>query len=158
MLTQNSPKFDTNIQLTKTQYSFFIFMLANPRQVNAYRRYLLEFMNFKDEPPDPYTTATQFSQEQLLRITDKDVYEWLVFKEYNTCDPTSEDNPTNCRCNTLQYAKKALSYFMPNRNTQWCVALNTGNTTKSTKVNNLLKGVKKRSKKGRQGISSPTPI
>ena len=33
---------------------------------------------------------------------------------------------------------------MPNKNTQWCVALNSGNPTRSTLVNNLIKDIKQK--------------
>ena len=117
--------------------------LTNPDQLKVYKSYLAELMNY-NENTTTYTKETTFTQERLLQLTDEDIYEWLANKAYGTPRPSSNDNPILCRSNTLEYAKKAVSYFMPNKNTQWCVSLGTGNPTKCTKVNTLIKAVKKK--------------
>ena len=42
------------------------------------------------------------------------------------------------------FSKKSASFFMPNKNTQWCVMNKCGNPTRSTLVNELIKMMKKK--------------
>lgn len=60
------------------------------------------------------------------------------------CNNLPEDNPVHARCSSLQYYKKAVSFFIPNRHQPWNSITNTGNPTKSKEVNSLLKAVKKK--------------
>ena len=118
--------------------------LQGQDQYKSYKPSLIQLLNHIDKPTTPYTTQTQFTADRLLQITDKQVYEWLAIRAYGVPNPGAEDKPTFARSNSIQYSKKAVSYFMPNKNTQWCVALNSGNPTRSTLVNNLIKGIKKK--------------
>jgi hypothetical protein len=43
----------------------------------------------------------------------------------------------------LEFVKKTISSFMPNRNVQWNVESQTGNPTMSLAVNDLIKKIKK---------------
>jgi hypothetical protein len=57
--------------------------------------------------------------------------------------PTADDNPTLKRSSGLEFGKKAVSFFMPNKNTPWNIESETGNPTMSVAVNELIKRVKK---------------
>jgi hypothetical protein len=59
-------------------------------------------------------------------------------------DPAPSDNPTHGRCSSLEYYKKALSYFMPNRHNEWDEVTLRGNPTKSQEVLDVIKAVKKK--------------
>jgi len=72
-----------------------------------------------------------------------DIYAYLAEKVYGTPTPTDTDVPTHGRSNTIAFAKKAISFFMPNRLMVWNEATQEGNPTRSTMVNELIKKVKK---------------
>jgi hypothetical protein len=53
------------------------------------------------------------------------------------------DLPTGCRSCTLEYWKKAISSFMPNKHMPWDCISNEGNPTRSQEVQDVIKAVKK---------------
>ena len=59
-------------------------------------------------------------------------------------NPGPDDRPLYGRASALEYYKEAISYFMPNRLMAWNVVAEVGNTMKSSEVNDLIKGVKKK--------------
>ena len=63
---------------------------------------------------------------------------------YGKPNPKEEDNPTEGRSASIEFAKKAILYFMPNRLAHWDVRTGSGNPKKSVKVNDLIKLVKKK--------------
>ena len=86
----------------------------------------------------------QFSNEELFSITPEHVHRYLCTKAYNKEEPNFEvDKPTHGRSSSLEFAKKAISFFMPNRLLHWNEQTRQGNPTKSSMVNNLIKRVKK---------------
>ena len=100
---------------------------------NDYKTYLLEFMNFfhAGEDHEPYTDETEFTDDQLRQIIPTDIKRWMCVKAYGVPNPGPEDNPSEGRSASLEYYKKALSYFMPDRIPTWNTGTNTGNPTKS---------------------------
>ena len=67
-------------------------------------------------------------------------------KAHGIPDPGPNDNPTEGRSSALAFAKKVISYFMPNKLMSWNVLANppVGNPIKSIAANNLLKIVEKK--------------
>jgi hypothetical protein len=126
-------------------------MTFEPTQVGRYRSILKELMDFKDNML--YQRNEEFTQEQLLTIRPQDVARWMCLKAYGTPDPAPGDNPTHGRCSSLEYYKKALSYFMPNRHNGWDEVTLRGNPTKSREVLDVIKAVKKKEVR-RQGRPS----
>ena len=112
--------------------------------IKNYKPCLVQLMNYLDSPNPRYSIETEFDEARLLSITDKEVYSWLCMKAYGKADVTSEDNPIGARSNSIHFLKKAVSFFMPNKNTQWCVRNKCGNPTRSTLVNELIKMMKKK--------------
>ena len=53
-----------------------------------------------------------------------------------------DDNPTEGRSSSIEYSKKEISFFMPNRLAHWYVRTKSGNPTKSVTLNDLIKKVK----------------
>ena len=51
---------------------------------------------------------------ELKEVIEKDVEEYFNVCAYGTNSLTDDDRPTECRSSSLQYWKKAISYFMPN--------------------------------------------
>ena len=68
-------------------------------------------------------------------------------KAYGIEDPSEADNPVYGRASSLQYYKKAISYFMET-NQAWSDLSPGGNPTKSRKINRLLSAVEKKETKG----------
>ena len=96
----------------------------------------------------------KFSQEELLQLKPEHIYAYMAMQVYGTPNPTDDDNPTLGRSSSLEYCKKAISFFMPNRLAGWNVESQTGNPTKSVLVNDLIKVVKNEVQK--EGKASST--
>jgi hypothetical protein len=52
-----------------------------------------------------------YSQEELNRILPDDVICWMKLRSFGTPDPKLDADPKLARSNTLQFYKKALSFF-----------------------------------------------
>ena len=94
-----------------------------------------------------------FTQNELKEVTAQDVEEYFNVRAYGTISPTQDDRPTKCRSSSLQHWKKAISYFMPNKNMQWNEITGFGNPTRSQAVNNMINRVKRLEVRG-QGVPS----
>jgi len=112
-----------------------------PEQKDVYKKYLVEFMSFKDDAA--YDEDHEFTQNELGQITPQQLKRWMCLKVFGDPDPGAGDRPTEGRSSSLEYYKKAISYFMPNKLTPWNVFTNSGNPTRSVEVNELIKVVKK---------------
>ena len=84
------------------------------------------------------------SQQELLQLRPEHIYAFMAVQVYGKPDPTDDDNPTSGRSSSIEYHKKAIYYFMPNRLVSWNVESLSGNPTKSVLVNDLIKVVKKK--------------
>ncbi|ETO58933.1 hypothetical protein F444_22688 [Phytophthora nicotianae P1976] len=62
-----------------------------------------------------FSTDISFSQDTLLEITPDDVCHWMNFRAFGDANPAEDAKPVNARASTLEYAKKAISSFMPRR-------------------------------------------
>ena len=113
--------------------------MENP---HGYRGILFAFMKYRDNVVYDEKTFV-FTPEHLSEVSAQDVVDWFHLKAYGVERPGEADRPTHARSNSLFHWKKALSYYMPNRNTQWNELSNTGNPTKSVAVNELIKKVKR---------------
>jgi hypothetical protein len=111
-------------------------VLTVPEQVGTYKTYLVELMTFLDGIiyPKDFT----FDPAALAEVTPDDVYNWMAVKVYGIPDPTPQDDPIHGRSSSLEYYKKALSYFMPHKLVPWNVITKFGNPTRSVKVNELI--------------------
>ena len=122
-----------------------------PSQKFRYHQYLVYFMEHRNSTT--YPSDKTFTKVELLEIVPREIYSWMCLKAYGKEDPAQDDNPTKCRCSTLAYIKKALSYFMPNKNACWMVSVDDpekgmGNPTKSQLINGLIKAVLGKETKG----------
>jgi len=104
-----------------------------------YKPCLVSFMKYRDGVE--YDKHHEFAQEELSEVTADDLCSYFNYRAYGTPTPTDDDRPTECRSNSLQYWKKAISYFMPNRNHQWDEVTNRGNPTKSQALIDMMKRV-----------------
>ena len=76
--------------------------------------------------------------EELNAITPAHVLQWMNFKTFGTIIPAVDANPISARSSSLQYWKKAVSFFHPNRLMVWSAGRNEGNPTRSKEINNLI--------------------
>jgi flagellar biosynthesis GTPase FlhF len=120
--------------------------LSQPDSIMDYHDYLAEFMSFRDGKD--YQSPHPFPNMELTKITPQEVTEFLAMKAYGKQNPGPEDHPTVGRASSLEYYKKALSYFMPNRLMGWNYQVGWGNPTRSSDVNQLINAVKKKEAKG----------
>jgi hypothetical protein len=72
---------------------------------------------------------------------------------FGTPDPALDADPKLARSNTLQFYKKAISFFMSNCLITWNSSRMDGNPTKSLEMNGLIKRVKKKEVR-KQGADS----
>jgi HEPN domain-containing protein len=102
-----------------------------------------------------YAQNSEFTDNQLAEITPNDLARWFCLKAYGVADPAPNANPTVGRSSSLEFYKKAISYYMPNRLSAWDVISNTGNPTRSIEINELLKRIKKKEvrKQGKQSLA-----
>ena len=126
--------------------------MAAPSLEKQYRPYLVKFWNYCYQTN--YDKEHNFTQDELFTITPELLYAHLANKVYGIPNPTDGDNPTKGRSSSIEFAKKAISYFMPNRLAHWDVQTNRGNPTKSVLVNELIKRVKKKEVRKQGTMSS----
>jgi len=89
------------------------------------------------------SSIEQFTEGRLIAITPEDIVRYFNHRSYGTETPSPEDHPTHGRVHSLYAWKKALSYFMPNKNMEWNEIYRAGNPTKSVQVNEMIKIVKR---------------
>ena len=109
----------------------------------TYKPYLCRLMAFVDGVEPRYPDTIVFSAEQLLAVTATHVTEFLTTMAYGTATPGPDDHPTFARANTVEQAKKGISYFMPNQHIPWNVDTKQGNPTRCPAVHRLVAEVKK---------------
>ena len=110
----------------------------------GYFTYLCKCMSFKHHGNlTHYTprTTDPFTEAELVQLTPDDVVKYMSFAAYNTATPGPEDRPLNWRSDTAEFAKKAISYYMPNSG-PWNQA-GHGNPTRSRQVHQFIANLKK---------------
>jgi len=85
-----------------------------------------------------YQEQQNFTVKQLQVIAPLNVYCYLCLWTYSNADPRPEDLPIVVQSSTLEYNKKAISYFMPNHRRNWEEHSQTGNPMCSNLVNTIL--------------------
>ena len=118
---------------------------------DAYQATMVDLMNFFHGGIDYPANAT-FTREELLELGPVDIKRWLANKAYGDPDYNIRrgDRPRFARSSSLEYAKKAISFFMPNHQPPWVNG--SGNPTKSAVVNNLIREVRQFEVRG-EGVS-----
>ena len=86
-------------------------------------------------------TTPPFSEAELSQLTPQDVVQYMSFSAYESATPGPEDRPLNWRSDTAEFAKKAISHFMPNTG-PWTQA-GHGNPTRSRQVQQFISNMKR---------------
>jgi hypothetical protein len=82
---------------------------------------------------------TCFTDEELTSVTPTEVERYMRFKAYGVPEHGPDDRRTKILGTSLMVMKKAISFFIPNRLPSWYPGRWSGNPTKSTEVNNVIK-------------------
>jgi hypothetical protein len=119
--------------------------MVDTKTLNKYKCVLASFMSFIHGRLEGNEYARDFvhSMEALAAVTPQDVLRYMNLKTFGTLSPSPDANPVGRRGATLGFDKKAISFFMPNRE-KWSVTRSEGNPTQSQEVNGLIKRVKKK--------------
>ena len=110
--------------------------------VKAYHSYMVQLYNFTF-PEEQVPKDHQFTNEELFRLSPEHIYAYFAKLAYGTTTPSLDDTPTHARSGTLEFAKKAISSFQPNRLIPWNEQSRSGNPTRSPLVNDIIKRIKK---------------
>ena len=130
------------IQLSPSHKFYFSYCnMPSAENLTRYKKCLVSLYNNAFDTD--YSKDHQFTDEELFALQPEHVYSYFCQMTYGTPTPLETDRPSKCRSSTLEFAKKAISSFMPNRLLAWNAQSVTGNPTRSVQVNDLIKRVKK---------------
>jgi hypothetical protein len=96
---------------------------------NNYKPILIRFMSYRGNVA--YPRNHEFTAEDLGQITPTEVVRWMCSVAYGNFEPGPDDNPIGARSTSIEYYKKAVSSFMPNKLMGWSRLASVGNPTKS---------------------------
>ena len=116
----------------------------------SYDAILLKMVGYLDGVV--YPKGTVISRERLETITPADLMRYFNKITFDDEDPDDDTSPT-VRSSSLEFYKKALSFYMPNRMMVWNEISNCGNPPRCTLINDLIKRVKKMEVR-KQGVPS----
>ena len=117
-----------------------------------YKPTLIKLMSFLDRVV--YPREQIFTPEQIGAITCASLMRYFNTKTFGVPEPpVGHQIQPLVRSSTLEYWKKAVSFFHPNRLMGWNDLTGVGNPTKSRQLNDLIKLVKKKEVRG-QGVPS----
>lgn len=114
-------------------------LAAHPK----YHNYLISLMSYTFGRE--YQRGQQFNPDVFRVLTPRHIVRWMHEKAFGKPDPDYlADKPSNCRANTIEFMKKAVSYYMPDAH-QWTEATTppSGNPTKAKLIHKLLAVVRK---------------
>ena len=94
----------------------------------SYSSVLLRLINHLDGTCLP--KGTEITRDRITELTPKDLMRWFNFQVFRTETPGDEDNP-KARSTSVEYWKKAISFFMTIRLIAWNEISNVGNPTRS---------------------------
>ena len=84
----------------------------------------------------------RFGPRYFVNLKPHHIAQWMNKITYGTERPTERDLPKFQRANSLFYAKKAISFYMPHGSAAWNPLADSGNPTKSKEVIQLIARVK----------------
>jgi hypothetical protein len=112
-----------------------------PYYNRLYHRTVVELMSFVRQTP--YTKDSRFTAQELGTLTPVNIKRWMCTKVYGIPNPGENDKPKHGRSSSLEYYKKAISAYMPNKHIPWDSLEGKGNPTRSKEVSDLIKAVEK---------------
>ena len=115
---------------------------------SEYHSTLIQFMSFHLKRD--FAHDQQFSPELMRKIKPHHIVDWMHFKAYGKSKVNYKDfndKPVHQRHTSLNRAKSALSYYMPDK-AKWNDTLQSGNPTTSDKVAKVISRVRDMELKG----------
>jgi hypothetical protein len=106
-----------------------------------YRCSMMAYIN--RAPGGDYARTIEWSQEQLLEITQYAIARYFNQLAYNTPTLVPNGMPMHCRSTNLEQNKKDISFYMPNNISTWDAHSGVGNPTKLVPVKNIVNTVRK---------------
>ena len=116
----------------------------------AYLSVLVRMINYLDGTSLP--KGTEIPRDRISQLTPSDLMRWFNMQVFGTETPEADAHP-KARSTSVEYWKKALSFFMTNRLLAWNEIAKVGNPTRSAELNDLVKYIKKKEVR-RQGVKS----
>jgi hypothetical protein len=104
----------------------------HPKYNKDFHRYIVGLMSFVDGVQ--YQMDACFQLSYFLDLTPVDIARYFCLIAYGTAEPDLEhDFPSQVRSSHLEFAKKAISWYMPNKLGHWQAQAHppVGNPTKS---------------------------
>ena len=104
-------------------------------------RYLMAFVHGRTFTV--YPKGTTFARVQIVQLQPQHIHDWLAYKAFRKVKYSLEsgDKPIHARSSSLEYLKKAISFFMPYQSASWCNG--QGNPTKHSMHRELIDKIKK---------------
>jgi hypothetical protein len=129
-------------------------MSVDPKTLKRYKSVLAAFMSFLHgrQPGNLFERDHVFTEAESTAVIPSDVCRYMRLKAYGAEFPSPDKNPIHSRHSAISFDKKAISFWMPNRE-KWSVTRTEGNPTQSKDVIDLLKAVKKKEVR-KQGAKS----
>ena len=109
---------------------------------SGYKSILVCLLSYLDNVQ--YSKETIFNKERLSQLKPDDLMRFFNMKIFGAEKPTAEQRlRPQLQSTCLEFWKKALSFYMPNRLMQWNEIAEVGNPTRCLAVNDLIKSMKK---------------
>ena len=102
--------------------------------------FCMAFAHNRDFPR--YKKGTIFSRKMLEELKPQHIRNWLAQRAFHKVDYSlaAGDRPIHARSSAIEFAKKAVSFFMPDNAPQWCNG--HGNPTKHQMHRTLINDIK----------------
>jgi hypothetical protein len=113
---------------------------TNPPPSPRYLTILCEFMAYFHEKDKPYPKDHEFTVDDLAAITPCDICKWMNVKAFGTATPGMDAKLVGSGSSSLEFAKKAISFYMPIKGS-YDHERKSGNPTRSRQVKELLQKV-----------------
>jgi hypothetical protein len=97
-------------------------------------------MAFFHEKDKPYPKDYEFTVDDLAAITPSDICKWMNVKAFGTTTPGMDAKLVGSGSSSLEFAKKAISFYMPIKGS-YDHERKCGNPTRSRQVKELLQKV-----------------
>lgn len=110
---------------------------AGPPPSPRYTSLLCEFMAYVHQKAKPYPKDHEFSEDELNAITPADMCRWMNVKAFGTPNPGIDARLTGAGSSSLEFMKKAISFYMPLKQ-NWDPDRGQGNPTRSKEVKEVM--------------------
>ena len=145
--------------VSRTSSIHFVVPCLLAATIRRYKSILDSLISFvhEVETERKYDNDREYTNEELLQVTPNHGLKWMLLCTFGSTDVgvISDTTRPMVRANTLQFWKKSISFFMPDRLQALSTGRGEGNPTKCLEVNDLIKKVK-RLEARKQGASSQT--